>query len=388
MSSTDRIGIVGCGIGGLALAIALRQQGRNITLFDRFETPQPVGSGLVIQPVGQSVLSKIGVLAKAKAKGRPIYQLRGHESRNQRVVLRANYGPWNGQTFGLAIHRSDLFDVLYSAVKTSGARVLSATPINATTLTGGERTLLDDTGQTHGPFDLVVDASGASSKLSSIRRAPLPYGALWGTVDWPHRTPIRPDCLTQCYKGADKMLGVLPLSEDGRTAIFWSEPTSALPFWKERDLNDWKEEAVDLWPDFEPFVSQIQRHEGMTVALYHHGTLTHPYGERIAFIGDAAHQTSPQLGQGANMALLDALALAEAVESVPLIEAPARYARKRRAHVRFYQAISRIFTPFYQSSNPAYPWVRNNLVHPVSQIWPANRLLSSLISGRFIPTGL
>jgi 2-polyprenyl-6-methoxyphenol hydroxylase-like FAD-dependent oxidoreductase len=52
-----RIAIIGTGIGGLAAASLLADQGHEITIFDQFDTLKPVGSGLVIQPVGQAVLA-------------------------------------------------------------------------------------------------------------------------------------------------------------------------------------------------------------------------------------------------------------------------------------------------------------------------------------------
>ncbi|GLQ19219.1 FAD-dependent oxidoreductase [Algimonas porphyrae] len=388
MMGASSIGIAGCGIGGLAVACALAKQGHSITLFDKFDTPRPVGSGLVIQPVGQTCLGRIGVLKAALERGRAIYQLRGHESRTGRTVLRANYGAWGGAAFGLAIHRADLFECLYDKATRSGLTIVPSTEITATVLEKDKRILCDQHGQSYGPFDLVIDASGAKSALSPIRTQALPYGALWGTVEWPGDTLLRPDCLTQCYRGAHHMLGVLPLHDDGRTAIFWSEPTDRLEAWFSGDLDAWKTAATKLWPDFAPFIMQIEAHEAMTVARYRHGTLAQPWGERIAYIGDAAHQASPQLGQGANMALLDAAALADAIRNGPIALAPQAYARKRRLHMQFYQAVSRVFTPFYQSANPTFPWVRNNLMHPVSQIWPANRMLTTLISGDLVPTGV
>jgi 2-polyprenyl-6-methoxyphenol hydroxylase-like FAD-dependent oxidoreductase len=64
-----RIAIIGAGIGGLAAASLLADQGHEITIFDQFDTPKPVGSGLVIQPVGQAVLAEIGALDLALTYG-------------------------------------------------------------------------------------------------------------------------------------------------------------------------------------------------------------------------------------------------------------------------------------------------------------------------------
>ena len=55
-----KIAVVGAGIGGLAFAALAAQAGRDVTLIERFQAPGPVGSGLVIQPVGLAVLDRIG----------------------------------------------------------------------------------------------------------------------------------------------------------------------------------------------------------------------------------------------------------------------------------------------------------------------------------------
>ncbi len=74
---------------------------------------------------------------------------------------------------------------------------------------------------------------------------------------------------------------------------------------------------------------------------------------RIGILGDAAHAMSPQLGQGANMALLDAWATSQALlqyqQDFSLQNRWQQYHQLRLPSVRFYQFFSRLLTPFYQS---------------------------------------
>jgi 2-polyprenyl-6-methoxyphenol hydroxylase-like FAD-dependent oxidoreductase len=127
----------------------------------------------------------------------------------------------------------------------------------------------------------------------------------------------------------------------------------------------------------------------MTMARYSHGTLRRPFGDGIAFIGDAAHRASPQLGQGANMALLDALALALALERVPerdqLDDALRLYAAARRWHVRACQVMSALFTPQYQSDSRSLPVLRDRVLYPLLCVPPLPWILSALVAGRLLP---
>ncbi|MEO1307619.1 MAG: FAD-dependent monooxygenase, partial [Pseudomonadota bacterium] len=144
-------------------------------------------------------------------------------------------------------------------------------------------------------------------------------------------------------------------------------------------------EAQTLWPDIAPFLQSVERHDDMTMARYTHGTLNRPVAERLIHLGDAAHRASPQLGQGANMALLDAYALAWALrQRTDLADALALYKTSRRWHVRIYQWMSWAFTPQYQSDSRALPWLRDQVLMPVSRIPPVPRILSSLVCGTLV----
>ena len=82
------------------------------------------------------------------------------------------------------------------------------------------------------------------------------------------------------------------------------------------------------------------------------------------------------------MALLDVAALAQALgDGTDLATALAAYARLRRLHVRLYQALSVVFTPFYQSDSVILPLIRDQLVSPGSRLPGATKLLASIVAG-------
>lgn len=380
------IGIIGAGVGGLTAASLLAQRGHIVTLADRFATPKPVGSGLVLQPIGLQVLAEIGVEAAARALGAQVTRMIG-DAGNRRV-LDVSY---HANAPGLAIHRASLFHVLWQAALAAGVTLATGHACTAAPMTSaGKRLILRRDATPLGPFDLVIDASGAASQISPIKTRPLPYGALWASVPWPQDTPLSRNLLQQRYLGARNMAGVLPIGSmpddpTPRAAIFWSMPRATLKTWPSADFAAWKSQVTALWPQMRPFLATLAQTADLTTASYTHGTLRQPFEPALAFIGDAAHRASPQLGQGANMALLDALALAIALDTQPLTAALARYADMRRWHVRTYQTMSALFTPMYQSNSRSLPILRDWLLAPAARVWPAPRLLTALVAGSMMP---
>lgn len=380
------IGIVGCGIGGLAAASLLAKQGHHVTLFDQFSAPAPIGSGLVVQPVGLDILRQIGVADHALALGAKITSMEGYEIPSNRKVLNVSYGG----NFGLAIHRASLFEALYQGAIAAGCTVMSDAKVQSSALQGEAREITLVNGETHGPYDLVIDASGANTPLSPLQAKPITYGALWGVVDWPEGTDFPQDKLMQRYRSASNMMGILPIGvmPDGgarKATVFWSLRQNDFDAWRSKPIDAWKADVMELWPDVAPFLTQITSHDDLTMARYKHGTLWKTVETRLAFIGDAAHCASPQLGQGANMALLDAAALAQMLGKHPIKAALPAYQKARRTHVQLYQFMSRALTPMYQSDSKIMPWLRNWVLAPLSNIPPFPWILSRVGSGNIIP---
>ena len=388
-----RIAIIGAGMGGLAAASLLADDGHDIAIFDQFDSPKPVGSGLVIQPAGQTVLADISALDRANALGNRVTHMLGIEANSGARVLDVQYDLNDANAYGLAIHRAALFDALWGAMQTrTGIEIIPSAQITFARQDDDSVELFTNTHDVHGPFDLVVDAAGAGSPVSPIKTKPLPYGAIWGTVDWPE-TDIPLHHLSQRYLKASHMVGVLPIGQlpgdsTPKAAIFWSLPVESYDDWRNAGIDAWKTKATALWSTLAPFVNQISAPDQMTMARYSHGTLNRPYNTRLVHIGDAAHSTSPQLGQGANMALLDASALAKALKTRTLKQALPAYARARRLHTKIYQSMSWSFTPMYQSDSHILPLIRDKLLFPISQTTPVQHLLTSIVCGTMIrPTG-
>jgi 2-polyprenyl-6-methoxyphenol hydroxylase-like FAD-dependent oxidoreductase len=277
-----------------------------------------------------------------------------------------------------------LFHALLQAAEASGAVLVAGAEVTAIEAPG-----ITVNGKVEGPFDLIVNASGARSALSPVKTRALPYGAIWGTVPWPD-TALPRDQLQQRYRRADRMIGVLPVgqlpdSEVRIATIFWSLPRDSYDDWSAAPLEHWKREATELWPEMRPFLEAITDHDQMTMARYAHGALLAPVRGRVVHLGDAAHQTSPQLGQGANMALLDAQALDRALRDPDLDMALHNYRKGRLAHVWLYQLLSAAFTPQYQSDSRVLPALRDRVLYPLSQIWPVPKILTRLVCGSLLP---
>ncbi len=382
------VAIIGCGPGGLACALLLARQRHRVTLFERLSVPKPVGSGLLIQPSGQKVLEELGLLEQAKALSGPVERLHGISVTKSRRALDMHYANTGDGRPALGIHRASIFGILIEAVKRQNIAIVTDSELFGIDETATCVTPVFRQGHEAGKFDLLIDASGANSPLAAGNSRKLDFGAFWTTVDWPTEHQIMDRALDQRYHRASLMAGIMPVGINPATgnpgaAVFWSERPENEDAVRQAGIARFRDQFCALWPEAEPFVSQIESMDALTMAVYEHRIGSKNSSPRVFHIGDSWHCTSPQLGQGANMALMDANALARVIDDAATVgEIPDRYRRARSFHVKLYQTLSGVFTPLYQSNSRILPWIRDMIIHHFARLPIIRALIARTVSGK------
>jgi 2-polyprenyl-6-methoxyphenol hydroxylase-like FAD-dependent oxidoreductase len=385
------VGIVGAGFAGAAAALFLAERGHRVTLYEEAAEPRPVGAGILMQPSGLSVLADLGLLSGALARGSRVDSLVCKTPRGARV-LELSYRDLFPDWFGLGMHRGALFELLHEQLLPRGVRLVTGAQVLASRLASrGIRPVLAD-GSEPAEHELLVVADGARSALRralpDARATPYPWGALWFVG--PDPEGVFAGSLQQVAEGTTTLLGFLPCGLGPRRAgevplvsLFWSVPTRDFA---ERgrgfDLARWKERVLLLEPRAEALLAQIDDPAQLLPASYFDVGLPRFHAERLVFIGDAAHATSPQLGQGTNLALEDARVLAACVSGCrELASGLAEFSRQRLAHVRYYQRASWGLTPFFQSDYELLAGLRDLFLGPLCRFPPTGRLMLTTLSG-------
>ena len=366
--------IIGAGTAGLATAILLAQQDIHVTLFEKAKKLEPVGAGLLLQPSGLAVFEHLGVLDEALKLGAVVTGLEGQLPSGFKLVD-SHYAQAHPDFYGLGIHRATLCHVLEQKCREYPELItwqMNADIQRLEESTNEIRVYGTVNGEAFDQaFDCVIIANGARSELRpkswvKVDQA-YPWGAKWTIV--PECLDFDTQILHQFYDKSKIMMGILPTGavptapEQRLSSVFWSLPTDQLGNFLQNNQSrsDWLKQVAQRWKPAADWLEQVianPEDKQQWLSANYRDVVMSKFGEgRIGVIGDAAHAMSPQLGQGANMALLDAWAIGQAVQNARENEALdyaklwQTYHQHRQSSTAFYQFLSRLLTPLYQSEH-------------------------------------
>lgn len=340
--------VIGGGIGGLSLARELTLRGLRATVIERAPQLNPVGAGIIMNPNAMRVLERNGLAAQLRRDSWP-YLTRETRDRSGRLLATRDYRPLydSGKLAqGALVHRAHLLDVLYRSLPPGTVR-FGVTARHAD-LEGAE---------------LVVGADGIRSQVrrelfGDLAPRYMGYRSHRFIVD--NVAGVR--CFTE-FLGRGQRIGLVPISEQ-RLYVWttFNSPRDRPPVLD--SAGRFREMFVQFTDDrVKRALSLIRSPDEIISTEIEELNLAQWARGKAALLGDAAHAMTPNIGQGAGMAMEDAAVLAEELAAEqPLDEALEKYVQRRRPRVDTVMRISRDVGEDGQQSNALACWYRNRRI--------------------------
>lgn len=344
-----KIAVVGCGIAGSCVSILLNRQGHEVHLLEQAPALRPIGAGVMLQPLGQCVLERMGLLAQVIANAEPIYELHAIQ-RSGRTMIKMPFAAAGVDMHAYGVHRGDIFEVLLKAVRECQIPIELNATVTQTTVSHNQVAIECSNGRRLDGFDRVIFANGSKCALRSKsgfrkREKEYEYAAIWCNLE---STQVRHQLL-QIVEGSTRLMGILPMG-NGRASLFWGLACRDRERCMQQPIAKWKEELRQFYPAASETIGSIQDWSSATYGEYRRASVTPVYDRHHVFLGDAAHANSPHLGQGLNFAMLDAYRFAKALHDLgDWQKAGQRFVKEQRDHSRYYRFVTALLTPFFQS---------------------------------------
>ena len=353
-----RVLIVGGGIGGLAGAVALQRVGVEAAVFERAPELAEVGAGLSLWSNAIKALGRLGLADAVVARGTVINRAQTLTAAG-RVLSEAPLGEIS-RTAGapsVCVHRADVQHVLAAA---AGVVHLGAACVAIEEDGDGVTARFAD-GRTE-CGSLLVGADGLRSAVRAHLHGPFEpraagYVAYRGMARF--TPPDDPPDRSRLAMGPGSQAGILPCGP-GRTYWFATAPPAGPAIHP-------KAEALVRFADWLPLLPRVIEATDPAGVMRHDIfdlPAVWPWGRgRVALLGDAAHATTPNLGQGACQAIEDAVVLADRLRRHGPTAAGLRaYEEARRARTERIVRVSRQMGRILQWKNPLAVWVRNRVM--------------------------
>ncbi len=336
--------IVGGGIGGLSVARELSLRKISVRVLERAPQLNPVGAGIIMNPNAMRVLERNGLADEVRRDSWP-YLTRETRDQSGRLLATRDYRPLYDAgklAQGALVHRAHLLDVLYRSLPAGTVR-FGVSLKNVESLES----------------DLVVGADGIHSEVrreifGSFKTKYMGYRSHRLIMD--NVAGVR--CFTE-YLGRGQRIGLVPIGE--KRLYVWTTFNSPRESPSPLDFRNFFRQFTD--PGLQRLFAALPPPASIITTEIEELWLDRWVHESTVLLGDAVHAMTPNIGQGAGMAMEDAAALAEELASSATIEdALANYVRRRKPRVEAVMRISREVGNDGQRSRRLACWLRNRRI--------------------------
>ncbi|MGY8872750.1 MAG: FAD-dependent monooxygenase [Pseudomonadales bacterium] len=312
------IAILGGGIGGLSTAIALKQAGFDVDVYERHSCPTEIGAGIVCWPNASFVLEQLGVLDKvAGVSGALSYMNRFSSSGEPIGSLDINELSRFMNYPSYSIIRKDLMDILTQRALDLSINVHYLHNVTVLLNDDGKACVQFSNGTRIAP-DIII---GADGRMNSIARkyvnddnTPI----YQGFINWIGVFESEADIFTELsvsdYWGVGERFGIVPVS---KTKAYWAGGVASKSI--DRVNPDvYKSELNTLFKSWPTIIAKVI--DGTPLAsinkiyVHDHDPIKQWHKSNVVLLGDAAHSPLPTSGQGACQALEDAWHLAKCIK--------------------------------------------------------------------------
>jgi FAD-dependent urate hydroxylase len=329
-----KVVVIGAGIGGLTTGIALRQAGFKVEIYDKVRSLRPIGAGISLWSNGVKVLNRLGLGTQIARIGGQMDRMQ-YRSRSGEILNDISLQPLI-ETVGqrpYPVARTDLQQILLHAY--GDAIYLGTRCIGVESDERGVTALFEDGTQTRG--DLLVAADGIHSGLREYVLGEVHPPHYRGYVNWNGlvyaSNVLAPPQTWVIYVGNNQRASLMPVAGD-RLYFFFDVPlppgTTAEPEQYRAELSQY---FAGWAAPIQHLIGQLDPKSVARLEIRDVGPIDRLVRGRVALLGDAAHATCPDLGQGGCQAMEDGLMLAQYLQTtnIGVGDALKRYEADRKA---------------------------------------------------------